>query len=147
MKEDSQRPALKAIVALLKLSNWDPDVFYKFRDAVLQQVPACTTKLRNDLCRNLPCLWRQHFVLDKDKDVAFEVGRLYYGLRMYQKAIQFYQTSIQCSGEHHVTFHNMGLCYYSLSQNQLALDHFSQALLLKTDYVKARAWQQKLLRE
>lgn len=49
MREDSQRPALKAIVALLKLSNWDPDVFYKFRDAILQQVPACTIKLRNDL--------------------------------------------------------------------------------------------------
>jgi len=73
MKEDSQRPALKAIVALLKLSKWDPDVFYKFRDPILQQVPACTIKLRNDLCRNLPRLWHQHFVLDKDKDVAFEV--------------------------------------------------------------------------
>ena len=87
MKDDTERPTLKAIVALLKyawtvpkntqrpfhrLSNWDPDVFYKFRDPILQQVSACTIKLRNDLCRNLPQLWRQHFMLDKNKDVAFE---------------------------------------------------------------------------
>jgi len=87
MKDDTERPALKAIVALLKyawtvpkkypatfyrLSNWDPDVFYKFRDPILQQVSACTIKLRNDLCRNLPRLWHQHFMLDKNKDVAFE---------------------------------------------------------------------------
>mmetsp|Transcript_22865 Transcript_22865/g.75847 ORF Transcript_22865/g.75847 Transcript_22865/m.75847 type:complete len:417 (+) Transcript_22865:666-1916(+) len=147
MKEDSQRPALKAIVVLLKLSNWDPDVFYKFRDVILQQVPTCTIKLRNDLCRNLPRVWTQHFLLDKDKDVAFEVGRLYYGLRMYQKAIQFYRTSIQFSGEHHVTFHNMGLCHYSLDQLDSAMKNFNRALLLKSDYAKARAWQQKLLRE
>jgi hypothetical protein len=73
MKEDSQRPTLKAVVALLKLSNWDPDVFYKFRDVILQQVPSCPIKLRNDLCRNLPRIWAHHFILDKEKDVAFEV--------------------------------------------------------------------------
>ena len=38
MKEDSQQPTLKAVVALLKLGDWDPDVFYKFRDVVLNQV-------------------------------------------------------------------------------------------------------------
>jgi hypothetical protein len=59
-----------------RLSNWDPDVFYKFRDVILQQVPTCTIKLRNDLCRNLPRVWTQHFLLDKDKDVAFEANIL-----------------------------------------------------------------------
>lgn len=147
IKEDTQRPALKAVVALLKLSNWDPDVFYKFRDVILQQVPTCTIKLRNDLCRNLPRVWANHFMLDKDKDVAFEVGRLYYGLRMYEDAVRFYWTSIASSGEHHVTFHNMGLCYYSLGQVDAAMENFNKALWLKSDYVKARAWQQKLLRE
>ena len=38
MKEDSPNPTLKAVVALLKLGDWDPDVFYKFRDTILNQV-------------------------------------------------------------------------------------------------------------
>mmetsp|Transcript_19490 Transcript_19490/g.57976 ORF Transcript_19490/g.57976 Transcript_19490/m.57976 type:complete len:424 (+) Transcript_19490:724-1995(+) len=147
LKEDAPRPSLKAVVALLKLSQWDPDVFYKFRDVILQQVPTCTVKLRNDLCRNLPRMWGQHFLLDMEKDVAFEVGRLYYGLRLYEDAIKFYWTSISRSGEHHVTFHNMGLCYYSLAQIDAAMENFNRALWLKHDYPKAKAWQQKLLRE
>mmetsp|Transcript_15024 Transcript_15024/g.46642 ORF Transcript_15024/g.46642 Transcript_15024/m.46642 type:complete len:162 (+) Transcript_15024:1564-2049(+) len=144
-----------------RLSHWDPDVFYKFRDVILQQVPSCSNKLRNDLCRNLPRVWAHHFALDKEKDVAFEVfgfyislvlffrqvGRLYYGLRMYKDAIHFYQTSIASSGEHHVTFHNTGLCYYSLGVFEAAMENFNKALWLKHDYAKARAWQQKLLRE
>ena len=48
-------------------------MFYKFRDVILLQVPSCSIKLRNDLCRNLPRVWAHHFALDKDKDVAFEV--------------------------------------------------------------------------
>lgn len=46
-----------------------------------------------------------------------------------------------------MTFHNMGLCHYSLDQLDSAMKNFNRALLLKSDYAKARAWQQKLLRE
>jgi hypothetical protein len=38
LKEDSPNPSLKSVVALLKLGDWDPDVFYKFRDTILNQV-------------------------------------------------------------------------------------------------------------
>lgn len=38
IKEDSVSPTLKSVVALLKLGDWDPDVFYKFRDVILNQV-------------------------------------------------------------------------------------------------------------
>ena len=46
----------------------------QFRDTVLNQVPTCSHKLRNDLCRGIPRVWRNYYMLDKDKDVAFEVG-------------------------------------------------------------------------
>lgn len=37
LKDDAPTPALRTVVALLKLSDWDPDVFYKFRDVILNQ--------------------------------------------------------------------------------------------------------------
>lgn len=37
-KQDAATPTLKSVVALLKLGDWDPDVFYKFRDIILNQV-------------------------------------------------------------------------------------------------------------
>lgn len=79
---------VQAVVALLKLADWDPDVFYKFRDVILNQVPSYGHKLRNDLCRGVPRVWLNHYTLDKDKDVAFEIGRFYYGIRDYAHALQ-----------------------------------------------------------
>uniref|UniRef100_A0A7S3K0C6 type II protein arginine methyltransferase n=1 Tax=Aureoumbra lagunensis TaxID=44058 RepID=A0A7S3K0C6_9STRA len=147
MKEDSQQPTLKGIVALLKLGDWDPDVFYKFRDVILNQAPVCGCKLRNDLCRDLPRVWDNYYSLDKDKDVSFEVGRFYYGIREHEKALQFYRISTEHIGEHHVTFHNMGLCHYSLGQLDTALEHFEKSLGLNANYEKARSWHQKVSRE
>lgn len=147
MKEDSQQPTLKGIIALLKLGDWDPDVFYKFRDVILNQTPLCGNKLRNDLCRDLPRVWDNHYSLDEDKDVSFEVGRFYYGIREHEKALQFYRTSTEHIGEHHVTFHNMGLCYYSLGMLDVALENFGKSLKLNTKYDKARSWHLKVSKE
>ena len=59
-------------------------------------------------------MWENYYVLDKDKDIAFEIGRFYYGIREYEKALGYYRDSTSSIGEHHVTFHNMGLCHYSM---------------------------------
>jgi Tfp pilus assembly protein PilF len=50
-------------------------------------------------------------------------------------------------GKHHVTFHNQGLCHYSLGQLDVALGLFKKALTLNSDYEKARSWIEKVERE
>ena len=168
-------------MALLKLGDWDPDVFYKFRDIILNQVPTYGHKLRNDLCRGIPRVWVNHYTLDKDKDVAFEIGRFYYGIRDYANALEFYSISsssvslvtsgvplfYSCGlhqalthclrrlfprclaqvGKHHVTSHNMGLCFYSMGQFPQALVKFEESLGLNKDYEKASSWREKVLQE
>ena len=146
MKEDAAADP-QGVVALLKLGDWDADVFYKFRDTVLNQVPTCSHKLRNDLCRGMPLVWRNYYMLDKDKDVAFEVGRFYYGIRDYKNALRYYENSTDNIGEHHVTYHNMGLCYYSIGKLESALEQFNKSLALNADYEKARSWEEKVRHE
>lgn len=51
--------------------------------------------------------------------MAFEIGRFYYGIREYENALRFYRDSSDNVGQHHVTFHNMGLCYYSMGEPQV----------------------------
>jgi tetratricopeptide (TPR) repeat protein len=77
-------------------------------------------------------------MLDQGKDVAFEIGRFYYITREYAKALEFYRISSESIGEHHVTAHNMGLCYYSMSKFPESLECFSKSLDLKKDYEKVR---------
>ncbi|CAN0112120.1 unnamed protein product [Ectocarpus sp. 6 AP-2014] len=147
MKEDAATPTLKSVVALLKLGDWDPDVFYKFRDTILNQVSTAVTKLKKDLCRGIPRVWSNYYMLDKDKDVAFEIGRFYYGIREYENALGFYRDSSESVGQHHVTFHNMGLCYYSMGDLHQAKINFELALDMNANYEKAKSWQRKVHQE
>lgn len=144
LKEDLANPPLRTVASILKLSDWDPDVFYKFRDTLLAQTPSCGQKLRNDLCRGIPRLWTNYYILDMDKDIAFEIGRFYYGIRDYENALKYYKESVNTVGEHHVTSHNQGLCYYSLGQLETALVNFKKAHSMNADYEKARSWIEKV---
>jgi tetratricopeptide (TPR) repeat protein len=147
LKEDVSSPSLRSVVSMLKLSDWDPDVFFKFRDVILSQSPSCGSKLRNDIARGIPRLWSNNFVLDSDKDIAFEIGRFYYGVRDYGRALQFYDESVSTVGEHHITLHNQGLCYYSQGKLETSLSYFSRSLSLNSLYEKARNWIDKVNKE
>ena len=147
IKEDTPNPPLRTVVALLKLGDWDPDVFFKFRDCILNHAPTCDQKLRNDLCRGIPRVWDNYYMMDMEKDIAFEIGRFYYGIRDYSNALYYYTVSSDTVGKHHVTFHNQGLCHYSLGQLDVALGLFKKALTLNSDYEKARSWIEKVERE
>jgi tetratricopeptide (TPR) repeat protein len=147
IKEDTPNPPLRTVVALLKLGDWDPDVFFKFRDCILNHAPTCGQKLRNDLCRGIPRVWDNYYMMDMEKDIAFEIGRFYYGIRDYANALHYYTVSSDTVGNHHVTFHNQGLCHYSQGQLDTALVHFRKALALNGDYEKARSWIEKVEKE
>ena len=102
-------------------------------------------------------MWTNYYILDTDKDIAFEIGeisasprlednssmdlnlmagRFYYGIRDYENALKYYKESVIGVGEHHVTFHNQGLCYYSLGHLETALEQFHKALSMCADYEK-----------
>lgn len=147
LKEDMSGAPLRTIVSLLKLGDWEPDVFFKFRDAILNHAPNCGAKLRNDLCRGVKRVWDNYYMMDTDKDIAFEIGRFYYGIREYQMAIDFYGISVETVGDHHVTAHNQGLCLYSLGKLPEALEHFKRALSQNGDYEKAKSWIEKVNKE
>ena len=82
-----------------------------------------------------------------EQDIAFEIGRFYYGIRDYANALHYYSISIETVGDHHVTFHNQGLCHYSLGRMEVALTHFRKALAMNADYEKARSWIEKVQKE
>jgi tetratricopeptide (TPR) repeat protein len=147
LKEDMQNPPLRSIISLLKLSDWDADVFFKFRDNILNQVPNSGQKLKSDLCRGIPRLWQNYYELDVEKDIAFEIGRVYYGVKDYANALTYYKLSTTLVGEHHVTYHNQGLCYYSLGQLEQALELFKKAHSMNKDYEKARSWSERVQKE
>ena len=147
LKEKTATPSLHSILALLKLSFWDADLFHKFREIILESLATCGSKLRHDLLRGLPLIWKNYYQLDSDKDIAFEIGRVYYGIQNYQKSLEYYQISIEIVGQHPVTSHNIGLCYYSMKDLEKALPCFEMAVDLNGEYEKAKIWRERTRRE
>mmetsp|Transcript_9939 Transcript_9939/g.12522 ORF Transcript_9939/g.12522 Transcript_9939/m.12522 type:complete len:171 (+) Transcript_9939:1-513(+) len=149
LKEEGN-PSLVSILSLLRLSNWDPDIFYKFRDNILSFVSSAGTRLHADLYNSTTKLWDNYFHLgnyDSGKDIAFELGRLCYGLSLFEDALNYYQISLELYGNHHITFHNSGLCHYSLSNYESAKENFGWALDMKPDYEKSKTWLQRAEKE
>lgn len=149
LKEEAN-PSLLPIISLLKLSNWDPDIFYKFRDEILTTVSSVGLRLRHDLTIGISKIWDNYYHLgnyDNSKDIVFELGRLCYGLSMFEKALFYYQKSSILYGEHHITFHNAGLCYFSLLNFEQAKDNFDKALEINPTYTKSKTWLEKVDKE
>lgn len=48
IKDESNNPSLKYVLAVLKLSYFDCDTFYKFRDVILDQISTSGYRLVKD---------------------------------------------------------------------------------------------------
>ncbi|KAF0705890.1 hypothetical protein AaE_014337 [Aphanomyces astaci] len=68
-------------------------------------------------------------------------------MREYDHALQFYTRSLDEMGKHHVTYHNMGLCFYSTRRLQDAQQCFEAATKLNSCYQKAATWLQRVTAE
>ena len=69
------------------------------------------------------------------------------GLKDYKAACEFFVASNATCGDHHVTWHNIGMCHFYLDQAPAAIAGFERALELKPDYrcaLLGRCWGPRL---
>ncbi len=147
---EESNPSLLPIISLLKLSNWDPDIFYKFRDEILNSLSSAGSKLRYDLACGIDKIWDHYYHLGNDengKDILFELGRVCYGLLIFHKALMFYEQSLKYYGDHHITYHNSGLCHFSLLDFEEAKLKFQKALEINPQYEKSKDWFERVQRK
>lgn len=140
--KNESNPSLPSILSLIKLSNYEPLVFYKFRDIILSEAPGTLPMLRLDVLNCVKLLWDNYYHLDSSggADVAFELGRLCFGLQVYQEAIKYYSLSLTLFEKHHITYYNIGLCHVEIRDYDLAISFFKTCLDMNPEYVKAQQW-------
>ena len=144
LRDECQNPSLQSIISLLKLSHFDCKIFYKFRLDIINGIGKESDGIRAEFQNAIHKLWKNYYHMNETEDVAFELGRLFYGLFMYKEAIEFYQHSIDVCGRHFVTFQNMGMCYASLDDNENAKHCLRKAISLNPNYTKAIDFLEKL---
>lgn len=162
-QENTPAPSLRYVVAVLRMSLHDPDIFYKFKQTLIDKAPYASDKQRSDLKLDAIKVFENYYPLQQSKDVPFEIGRLLMGLKDHAAAIKFFQDSQKYCGEHHVSWcatahrrrvgserscparrYNMGLCYNYIDDLDQAIACFNRSLQLCPDYHDARAWRARV---
>jgi tetratricopeptide (TPR) repeat protein len=82
-----------------------------------------------------------------DRDLPFEIGRLYSALERPMDALRAYQASLRLFGDHEATYVNAGLALYRLQQRKEALAMMERALAIKPSYGNARNWRNRIQAE
>mmetsp|Transcript_20260 Transcript_20260/g.29935 ORF Transcript_20260/g.29935 Transcript_20260/m.29935 type:complete len:617 (+) Transcript_20260:89-1939(+) len=144
LKEEAKAPGLRSALAVVRLSNYDPDVLYKFKQVFIDKVPHASDKLQSDIRKDMRKVYACYYPLHPSKDVSFEIGRIFMGLKDFDVAVDFFKLSQTHCGVHHVSWYNMGVCHYYLNELDSAAQCFDESLVLCADYPDALKWRQKV---
>ena len=140
---------LEQVLSMLILSKWDPDLFYDLSDQLIAFIEKLIAKdqfnLEQDqaITQGLELVAKYFFKLEKNQDMPFVIGNVYYALEEFEPALKFFQLSIQEFGETVEALHNIALCYYAEDEFSLAHQYTQRALKVNSKYLAAK----KLLTE
>lgn len=103
VKDETPNPSLKLALSVLRMSLWDSDVFFKFKQTLIDRSTGASDKQQADMLRDVAEVAGRYYPLQPSKDVSFELGRICMGLQRYPQAIAFFEASQRQCGEHHVS--------------------------------------------
>lgn len=135
---------LRELLAYLRLSGWDADLFIDCFPAIMEQAKNAPPALKEEFYWALQQIWDRYYPIGEWYDVAFCIGLLFYTWNYYHEALQFFQISLQRYGAEAATAHNIGLCYYALGQVEEALAWITQALAIDPLFQPAKELRLKL---
>jgi tetratricopeptide (TPR) repeat protein len=145
IRKELPTPSLDVLLALLKLGEWDPHLIYHFSGPLADQAKKASVPARRELVQALQRAWDHFYPMDKD--IPFELGRIYASLDRPLEALRFYLESVKLYKDHPVTLFNAGLCLYSLHRPQEALTLMERALELREGYAPAEEWRARIQSE
>jgi tetratricopeptide (TPR) repeat protein len=145
IRKELPAPSLDVLLALFKLGEWDPYLIYHFAGPLADQAKTASEAARRELVKALRQAWDLFYPMDKD--LPFEMGRIYAGLDRHLDALRFYLESVKLYKDHPATLFNAGLCLYSLHRPQEALTLLEQALELREGYAPAEEWRARIQSE
>lgn len=137
--ESAKQVDVDTIIALLKLSYHDTDTYFNFREIIAEKVATMHPLMKQDLFRSLIKLWDNYYPMNKDRDLPFELGRIFYKTKDYNKAIEFYQCSAKTNiSSLDVIYFNIGVCYKDIGLKESAITYAEKSLEVNPNYERSK---------
>ena len=105
---------------------------------LVDHIPYANDKMQSDFKSDILKIARNFYPLSTSKDVDFDLGRLSMGLRDYETSIELFKKSMELCGNHYVTWHNLGICYYYIDNLQESMNSFDNCLRIQPEYQDAK---------
>jgi len=134
--------SLNVLVSFLNMTGWDPYVFESHFHHILSIVESSDTFAIQDLVRGLPQMAENYYQLQPGNPFFENIGVLLQKLKLFEKAIEFYERALELCHDKPATYYNLGLCCCALADMEKAKTCFAKAIQLKPDHILARGWLQ-----
>lgn len=154
-KDDEPNAALTSLdemLAIMNLSDWDPTLFYNYYPPMLAQIEKIsdsdlTVSHTLAIKHGVDKVWSRFFKLEKTQDTPYAIAALLYGIDELEKAIEFYQYSLEQFGEREETFYNIAIAYQVLEDNSNAILYAQKSLQANPKYKEAKHLMNELKAE
>jgi hypothetical protein len=135
--------ALAPVLALIRLSRWDPRVLATCLPALWKHQPSLSAIEAQEVIRVVTRVWENHYAMGEEHDLAFELGLLLHAYGGHREAIALFEGSARLHGDGAKTRWNAGLCHYALGEVEAALGCFAEAARVEPGFVPVGAVQVK----
>ncbi len=123
--------SLESIVNILNLAEWDPNIFYDYHEQIIEKLENnddITVSVEHSILNGLERAWRFFFKLEKSQDLAFAIGATLYNMGFNERAIEFYNYSLEFFGKDKDTYFNLTLAYQALENYTKAHEMINESL-------------------
>ena len=136
-EQNQGQPHLADMLSLLRLSHWDTDLFLFYYYYLVEALQAAADYLQDGFVSMAQALWRHHFHLNEQNNIAFELGALLASIGFYEEALPYFRYSQNLTGNAARTEFNMALCFWRLGLVTEAMTHINHTLALEPDLAEA----------
>ncbi len=140
VSDSFQECNLDLIASHLHLTRWDPHMYLKLKNRIIQLVNQAEPETLEFMATNMPKLASNFYHLPKTECVLFEIGVFFHALKQYEQALDYYQQAAPYVGEQFSLRYNIALCQQQIGKNTEALDNFKRALELNPESKEAEDW-------
>lgn len=131
---------IEALLALLKLTAWDPVVFGQFFDVVMANLEYASPSSIEQLADHAHLIAKNIYYFPGVPDTYSLLGNFFQEIRRYEEAILYYQKSVDIFGASSNVLYNMGLCNYHINEKELAVTFMRKVLTVDSGYILAKGW-------
>lgn len=114
---NAARLSTKEMIALFRLSKYDPTFFTKLLPRLKQVSKNISLQERERIAETMHLVWELYFDIGESYDLAYEMAGIFYDLGYYKEALQYFESSESQHGEKADTYYNMALSYYQLRED------------------------------